>query len=52
MGLRAVLLNYDVMVNYEEDHYVVYNNDKRWFIQRIVHAASVQIAEAHYRGHR
>ena len=27
MGLRAVLLNYDVMVNSEEDHYVVYNND-------------------------
>ena len=28
VGLRAVLLNYDVTVNYEEDHYVVYNNDK------------------------
>ena len=27
VGLRAVLLNYDVMVNSDEDHYVVYNND-------------------------
>lgn len=27
VGLRAVLLDYDVMVNSEEDHYVVYNND-------------------------
>ena len=25
LGRRAVLLNYDVMVNSEEDHYVVYN---------------------------
>ena len=27
VGLHAVLLNYDVMVNSDEDHYVVYNND-------------------------
>ena len=27
VGLRAVLLTYDVMVNSDEDHYVVYNND-------------------------
>ena len=27
VGLRAVLLNHHMMVNSEEDHYVVYNND-------------------------